>query len=239
MQTDWTIYLSFVGAGLIMLLPREAKSLIRWTALAFGVAGLAVAGFGYFQYNATFAAHIRNTGSGFVHIVNQPWIPSLGVSYHLALDGINFPLVLLNGFVCVTGILFSWNIEDRVKEFFAFFLTLIGGVYGVFMAMDLFLLFVFYELAIIPKYFIIAIWGSTRKEYGAMKLVLYSFAGPKHTFCIMFSRNTAVTTKPIMHRLASAGKIGNAPLKIMNSPTNPFSPGNPRDENMEMPRMPA
>src|SRR5439155_949857 len=81
---------------------------------------------------------------------------------------INFPLIVLNGFVCVTGILFSWNIEERVKEFFAFFLTLIGGVYGVFMAMDLFLLFVFYELAIIPKYFIIAIWGSTRKQYGAM-----------------------------------------------------------------------
>jgi NADH-quinone oxidoreductase subunit M len=79
-------------------------------------------------------------------------------------------------------VLFSWNIENRVKEFFAFFLTLIAGVYGVFMAMDLFLLFVFYELAIIPKYFIISIWGSTRKEYGAMKLVLYSFIGSALVF---------------------------------------------------------
>ena len=119
--------------------------------------------------------------------MNQPWIPSLGVHYHLAVDGINFPLVVLNGFVCVTGILFSWNIENRVKEFFAFFLTLIAGVYGVFMAMDLFLLFVFYELAIIPKYFIIAIWGSTRKEYGAMKLVLYSFVGSALVFIGMLA----------------------------------------------------
>ena len=85
--------------------------------------------------------------------------------------------MLLTGVAAIAGILFSWNIEQRAKEFFAFYLTLIGGVYGVFLSFDLFLLFVFYELAIIPKYFLIAIWGSTRKEYGAMKLALYSFVG--------------------------------------------------------------
>jgi NADH-quinone oxidoreductase subunit M len=85
--------------------------------------------------------------------------------------------VVLTGIASVVGILFSWNIEHRTKEFFAFYLALIGGVYGVFLSFDLFLLFVFYELAIIPKYFLIAIWGSTRKEYGAMKLALYSFVG--------------------------------------------------------------
>jgi NADH-quinone oxidoreductase subunit M len=73
--------------------------------------------------------------------------------------------------------LFSWNIEKRVNEFFALYLALIGGVFGVFLSFDLFLLFVFYEIAIIPKYFLIAIWGSTRREYGAMKLALYSFVG--------------------------------------------------------------
>ena len=73
--------------------------------------------------------------------------------------------------------LFSWNIERRVNEFFAFYLLLIGSVYGVFLSYDLFLLFVFYEIVIVPKYFLIAIWGSTRKEYGAMKLAIYSFVG--------------------------------------------------------------
>ena len=101
----------------------------------------------------------------------------LGIEYHLAADGISLTLVLLTGLAAVAGILFSWNIEHRAKEFFAFYLALIGGVYGVFLSFDLFLLFVFYELAIIPKYFLIAIWGSTRKEYGAMKLALYSFVG--------------------------------------------------------------
>ena len=178
MRADWSIYISFIGAGLVMLLPRNAKNLIRWTALLTGVASLKVALIGYFAYNAW----IKASNAGLWDAINIPWIPALGSNYHLAVDGINYPLVVLNGFVCVTGILFSWNIEERVKEFFAFFLTLIGAVYGVFMAMDLFLLFVFYELAIIPKYFIIAIWGSTRKEYGAMKLVLYSFVGSALVF---------------------------------------------------------
>jgi NADH-quinone oxidoreductase subunit M len=101
----------------------------------------------------------------------------LGASYYLAADGISLVLVVLTGLAAIAGILFSWNIEKRTKEFFAFYLALIGGVYGVFLSFDLLLLFVFYELTIIPKYFLIARWGSTRKEYGAMKLALYSFVG--------------------------------------------------------------
>ena len=109
--------------------------------------------------------------------VDVPWVPSMGIRYTLAADGISRVLVLLTGLAAVAGILFTWNIEARTKEFFAFYLALIGGVYGVFLSFDLFLLFVFYEIAIVPKYFLIAIWGSTRREYGAMKLALYSFVG--------------------------------------------------------------
>jgi NADH-quinone oxidoreductase subunit M len=84
---------------------------------------------------------------------------------------------MLTGIGVGGGGLFSWNVTHRVKEFFALYFALIGAVYGVFLSLDLFLLFVFYELAIIPKYFLIAIWGSTNREYGAMKLALYSFVG--------------------------------------------------------------
>jgi NADH-quinone oxidoreductase subunit M len=101
----------------------------------------------------------------------------MGIRYTLAADGISRVLVLLTGLAAVAGVLFSWNIDLRTNEFFAFFLALIGGVYGVFLSFDLFLLFVFYEIAIVPKYFLIAIWGSTRREYAAMKLALYSFVG--------------------------------------------------------------
>ncbi len=109
--------------------------------------------------------------------VDVLWVPSMGIHFLLAADGISRVLVLLTGIASVAGVLFSWNIDLRTNQFFAFYLALIGGVYGVFLSGDLFLLFVFYEIAIVPKYFLIAIWGSTRREYGAMKLALYSFVG--------------------------------------------------------------
>ena len=163
----WTIYLSFAGALVLALLPRGNAALARWFSLFVSVVGLAIAALG-------FAA---GAGQGRVTLVDLPWVPSMGIHFLLAADGISRVLVLLTGLAAVAGVLFSWNIELRTNEFFAFFMALIGGVYGVFLSFDLFLLFVFYEIAIVPKYFLIAIWGSTRREYAAMKLALYSFVG--------------------------------------------------------------
>lgn len=163
----WTIYISFLGAALLLLLPRNKPRAARWVAMVACLAG----------FGCALAGTLRIHSGEIYTIVKVPWIPSLGIEYHLAADGISLTLVLLTGLAAIAGVLFSWNIEHRVKEFFAFYLALIGGVYGVFLSFDLFLLFVFYEIAIIPKYFIIAIWGSTRREYGAMKLALYSFGG--------------------------------------------------------------
>ena len=163
----WTIYLSFFGVLVLMLLPKGNARAARTVAMLSALAGLAVALAGFVQFKA----------GEILTVAKLPWVPSLGIEYHLAADGISLTMLLLTGLAAVTGILFSWNIEHRAKEFFAFYLALIGGVYGVFLSFDLFLLFVFYEIAIVPKYFIIAIWGSTRKEYGAMKLALYSFVG--------------------------------------------------------------
>ena len=162
----WTVYSSFLGVAALVLLPSRDPRLARWVALLTATAGLALAIFG--------AGNAGPQGREFCKV---PWISTLGISYQLGSDGISLVLVLLTGIAAVAGILFSWNIEHRAKEFFAFYLALIGGVYGVFLSFDLFLLFVFYELAIIPKYFLIAIWGSTNRSYGAMKLALYSFIG--------------------------------------------------------------
>ncbi|MBA4146950.1 MAG: NADH-quinone oxidoreductase subunit M [Verrucomicrobia bacterium] len=166
----WTIYISFLGAAALVFLPRENARLIRWVSLVIALAGLLCGVAAICQYQT-------NGSSGVVEILNIPWIKDLGISFYLAADGISLTLVLLTGIAAVCGVLFSWNIEHRVKEFFAFYFALIGGVYGVFLSFDLFLLFVFYEIAIVPKYFLIAIWGSKRREYGAMKLAIYSFVG--------------------------------------------------------------
>src|SRR5271170_7946210 len=164
---EWTIYISFLGVLVLMLLPKSAVSAARLIALATAAGGLVLGLGGILQHR---------TGE-LVTIARVPWVPQVGAEYYLAADGISLALVLLTGIVAVAGVLFSWNIEHRTKEFFAFYLALIGGVYGVFLSFDLLLLFVFYEIAIIPKYFLIAIWGSTRREYAAMKLALYSFVG--------------------------------------------------------------
>jgi NADH-quinone oxidoreductase subunit M len=163
----WTIYLSFSGALLAFLCGNRRPGAARGVALLSTVLSL----------GAGLAGTSRLRPGEINTIVNLPWVPSLNIHYFLGADGISGTLVILSGIAAIAGVLFSWNIEHRANEFFALYLALIGGVYGVFLSFDLFLLFVFYEIAIIPKYFLIAIWGSTRREFGAMKLALYSFAG--------------------------------------------------------------
>jgi NADH-quinone oxidoreductase subunit M len=105
------------------------------------------------------------------------WVEPLGISYHVGVDGLSAPMVLLTGMVCVAGVLISWNI-DRIREFMAFFMLLVAGVYGVFVSLDLFTLFFFYELAIFPMYLLIAGWGWVKlRQYAAMKLTLYILIG--------------------------------------------------------------
>jgi NADH-quinone oxidoreductase subunit M len=192
----YTIYLSFAGALLLALLPKGRPALARWSALAVAVAGLALGVQG-------FAAGM---GQGRVTLVDLPWVPSMGIHFLLAADGISRVLVLLTGLAAVAGVLFSWNIEKQTKDFFAFFLALIGGVYGVFLSFDFFLLFVFYEIAIVPKYFLIAIWGSTRREYAAMKLALYSFVGSAMVLIgLLAAYTTAGSHSTSLVALAHAG----------------------------------
>jgi len=164
----WTIYLTLGGALLALAAGARSAAAARWLALATALAGWGV---------TLLAAARFAPGPGLQTLVDVAWIPELGVRYHLAADGISLTLVVLTGLAATAGVLFSWNITERTGEYFALYLLLIAGVYGVFLSADALLLFAFYELAIAPKYFLIAIWGSTRREYGAMKLVLYSFAG--------------------------------------------------------------
>ncbi len=162
----WTIYLSFAGAVLLLFLPR---TLSRWIALLATAAASAI------SLGALFCDDFAS--APFSTIVNTPWVSTLGMNYHLAADGLSLTMCLVTGITAVSAVLFSWDVRERANEFFFWLLLVVGGSYGVFLSADLFLLFVFYELIIVPKYFLIAIFGSTNKEYGAMKLTLYSFFG--------------------------------------------------------------
>jgi NADH-quinone oxidoreductase subunit M len=166
----WTIYLSFAGALFAWFAGNRSPGAARWAALATTLATTAAALVAAFQFDPAVAGGALQT------LADVDWI-SRFARYHLAADGISLTLVVLTGIAATAGVLFSWNVAHRVGDYFALFLALIGGVYGVFLSADALLLFVFYEIAIVPKYFLVAVWGSTNREYGAMKLVLYSFAG--------------------------------------------------------------
>ncbi len=164
-----TVIVSYLGAFFVLMLPASSLRTIRRASLVTSILGLAAALRTAFQYDAP--------DGGFRNVIEYDWIPAIGAKFTIGVDGISLPLLLVTGIVAVAGVLMSWRVEERANEFFAYYLALIGGVYGVFLSMDLFLLFVFYEIAIIPKYFLIAVWGSTRRGFAAMKLALYSFGG--------------------------------------------------------------
>jgi NADH-quinone oxidoreductase subunit M len=168
----WTIYLTLAGAVVLLL---ASAAFARWIALLTTVAGLAIGVMALVRTPIAELAH-------FTTIVRVPWIPALGMNYHLAIDGISLTMILVTGISAVSTVLFSWDVEHRQNEFFFWLLLVVAGCYGVFLSADLFLLFAFYELVIVPKYFLIAIFGSTNKEYGAMKLTLYSFFGGMFVF---------------------------------------------------------
>src|SRR5512147_2496386 len=168
-----------VAGVLILLLPAQRKNEARAIALAAATFALLLSFWVYFNYDQATA--------GYQFVEKYNWLPALGISLHFGVDGISAPLVLLTGVVMFTGVLISWGddhphvmagIQDRPREFFAFLFILASGVFGVFVSLDLFMLFFFYEIAVFPMYLLIAIWGWVQtREYAAMKLTLYLFIG--------------------------------------------------------------
>ena len=163
------IFLPLVGAIAIALTPRENVRAPRAIAALFSAASLVLSLVVFFGFRP------GQAGAQFVEKV--PWIPSLGVSYFLGVDGLNLPMVVLTALLTFLAVLASWRIELRPKEYFAILLLLETGVLGVFSALDLALFFLFWEVELIPMYLLIGIWGGPRREYAAIKFVVYTLLG--------------------------------------------------------------
>ena len=167
---SFIVFLPIITGLLLLLFPNDRKAEVRVTALAAATIAMLLSIWVYFSYS------IQQGGYQFVE--QYSWLPAMGISYFVGIDGMSAPLVLLTGIVMFTGVLISWGIDDRPKEFFAFLFILATGVFGVFVSLDLFMLFFFYEIAVFPMYLLIAIWGwKVTREYAAMKLTLYLFIG--------------------------------------------------------------
>ena len=174
------------GAALLMIfVPSRHANMIRWIALVTTIATLVDSIWVFAVYDFT--------QGGFQFNLQYPWIENIaflgenGVSLHLGVDGIAAPMVLLNGLVGFAGVLVSWKITHRPKDFFILFMALFTGVYGVYIGQDLFFWFFSYELAVLPMYLLIVVWGSTNKEYGAMKLTMVLVGGSVLVFVGIFA----------------------------------------------------
>jgi NADH-quinone oxidoreductase subunit M len=159
-----------VAGIIILLVPAERKNWVRGLALGAALLDLILSVWVYAAYNIS--------AGGYQFIEKMPWLPALGISYYLGVDGISTPLVLMGAVVLLCGVIVSWRVEDRPREFFSFMMFLGTSVQGVFSSLDLFQLFFFFELAVFPKYLMIVVWGYPKtREYGGMKLTLYLFMG--------------------------------------------------------------
>ena len=162
-------FLPLLGGVILLFIPKENKKAIKTTALAVSFASLVL--------SLAMYALFQNGVPGFQFEEKANWIPSLGVSYHLGVDGVGMPMVLLTTLLSFLAILYSWIIEERTKEYFALFLLLETGMTGVFVALDFVLFYVFWEVSLVPMYFIIGVWGGPRREYAAIKFFLYTLVG--------------------------------------------------------------
>jgi NADH-quinone oxidoreductase subunit M len=166
-----SIWLPLVGALAIVLLPVSQERNARWIAAGASGAALLLA--------ALLAWAFSSGGAGVQpqFVTHLPWITQLGVSYFIGLDGLSLPMFVLNAFLVFLAVLVSWNTTLRPRAYFALMMVLETAVAGVFASLDFFLFFLFWELELAPMFLLIGVWGGDRREYAAMKFILYTVAG--------------------------------------------------------------
>ena len=167
------IFMPVLAMIITMLLPKERVKLIRYFSVGISLIPM------FLSFWLTWDYFFNYSGSSALAYVEGPfdWIPSLNIQYYLGVDGISIPMLFLTGLLSTVSLLASFSIKERVKEYFAFFHLLEAGMMGVFCAMDFFLFYVFWEIMLVPMYFLIGVWGGPRKEYAAIKFFLYTLFG--------------------------------------------------------------
>ena len=164
------IFIPLLGMVAVLLLPRASEELIKRVTLFFTLVPLALA-------VALFISYDRSA-AGTQYVVNVPWISAFNIQYHVGIDGLSVTLLLLTALLGPICVIASWsNIEKGIKAYMALFLLLETGMLGFFAALDLFLFYVFFELTLLPMYFLIGVWGGPRREYAAIKFFLYTLFG--------------------------------------------------------------
>jgi len=163
------IWIPILGAIVVAFLPRDNENLVRYTSAA--VTGL------QFVVAIVLWRKFDPLNGSMQFMERYEWIPSLNISYILGVDGLSLPMVLLTAMLFFIGVFVSWNIKKAVKGYFALYLLLNAGVVGVFLSLDFFLFYIFWEVMLLPMYFLIGMWGGPQREYAAIKFFLYTLFG--------------------------------------------------------------
>jgi NADH-quinone oxidoreductase subunit M len=166
---SWITFIPFLGGVLILFYPKKAERAIKWTALVASGIALVVSLLALRQFNPATAE--------FQFVELRSWIPSLGINYFVGVDGLSMTMLILTTVISFLAVITSFNITHRWKEYFSLYLLLETAMTGVFISLDLFLFYVFWEVVLVPMYFLIGIWGGPRREYAAIKFFLYTLAG--------------------------------------------------------------
>jgi len=190
---SWLTFLPILGMALVLLLPRKNYEAMRWTATVVTLLQVVLAFIVYLNFNRGLGGINTQEGMQFVEkttwidVESVAWFGRVHIDYFLGIDGISGPMVLLTALISFIGVVASWNIEKAVKGYFAMYLLLDTGMMGVFVALDFFLFYVFWELMLLPMYFLIGIWGGPRREYAAIKFFLYTLFGSVMILLVMLA----------------------------------------------------
>jgi len=231
-------FLPLAGGIIILFLPKTRQGLMKNVALLASAATFVL---------SLILVAIYRVGQGMQFQEIFRWIPGIGINYHLGVDGLSLPLFVLTALLSVLSVVYSWRIDTRLKEYLFLFLLLETGMLGVFVALDFFLFYIFWEVTLVPMYFLIAIWGGPRKEYAAIKFFLYTLIGslamllaililyfnaePRTFGVLELIRQQPLTGKPVLASLAFWGFFLSFAIKVPMWPFHTWLP----DAHVEAP----
>ena len=223
----WITFLPVIGMFIVLMLPKEGKDTIRWTSLAFTALQMVLAVVLYVKFDRTLAGINAEAGMQFVEkaswidIQSVAWFGRVHIEYFLGIDGLSVAMVLLTALISFIATISSWSITKSLKGYFALLLLLDTGMMGVFVALDFFLFYVFWEVMLLPMYFLIGVWGGPRREYAAIKFFLYTLLGSVLMLLAMialyFSTNVYIDPAGITYSITEAAKSGMQGLEKIHS----------------------
>ncbi|NLX12101.1 MAG: NADH-quinone oxidoreductase subunit M [Phycisphaerales bacterium] len=215
------IFLPAVGALALCLMPTRNEMFLKRFSLLITVLVFLLTVWLILPGGAD-TGHFTAGEAGMQTVVKHQWIPSFSIEYYLGLDGISLPLVILTSFLSVLAMWASWGINKSVRAYCALFLLLETGMLGVFMALDFFLFYVFWEVMLLPMYFLIGVWGGPRREYAAIKFFLFTLAGSVLMLVaiLVLYFNSSVDGSPLTFDILELARIGQLPNSPFNDPEN-------------------